>query len=1121
MRLLSMFTSRIAVLLTLGMMGLLVFAVGPAFAADGVPQWTVTSVARPTNFVPGLKSGEDGYQVTVTNTGGVSTNGSPVEVTDELPEGLTLATAGAKGENPLAGLSGFGSVGFNCELRTCTYSGIVIPDQTLVFTFHVDVAENPPASCEAPAGAVSCVENVVRVTGGGGNAASMRTATAISSEPAKFGFSSGGASTALSSTQAGAHPDITNDAAFDTVNGTGSTAGDFKDVTYSLPPGFSSDFVGTPTCASGQFLLEECPVDTQIGVTTITFAETGGLKGAQIRPVFNLVPNAGEIAKLGFPILPGNIQIKGGITLRPGDYGANVTFRNTNQVATEVDGISLTVWGVPADPIHNQLRWKSEGGSIGKFGASSEVALVPFFTNPTSCGAGQLESSFTVNSWQEPEHYVQEKMEYGPMVGCDRLDMEPLLTAEATTNKASASSGLDLNVGIPQTYDNAEGLATPTLEKQVVTLPEGMTVNPSAGAGLAACTPEEYAQEGVEYVEGQGCPKESKLGEVEIITPSLSEHAKGSVFLAEPAPFGESGHNPFNSLLALYIVARIQDRGVLVKAAGQVQANPLTGQLVTTFDTSNAEAHNGLPPLPFSQFTFRFNQGAGAPLVTPPACGLYTVTAELTPYSDPEGLPITPPIAPFPISSSFDGGACPSGGIPPFKPQVVSGTENNDAGSYSPFYLRIVREDGEQEITKFTSVFPPGLTGNLTGIPFCPEADIEAARGVTGTQELEHASCPAASEIGHTLVGAGVGSVLAQAPGKIYLAGPYHGSALSVVSITAAKVGPFDLGTVVIRFALSINPITAQVEINGANSDPIPHIIKGIVVHVRDIRAYINREKFIVNPTTCNRSSISETITGAGANPADPADQMTVAASAPFQAADCSNLKFKPTFKVSTSGKTSRTRGASLTAKLSFASGGLGSEANFKSVKVDLPKQLPSRLTTLQKACLDTTFEANPAACPTDSKVGEAKAITPILPVPLEGPAYFVSYGGAKFPELVIVLQGYGFTIDLHGETFISKAGITSSTFHAVPDEPVTSFELTLPEGPYSALAANGNLCTIKLAMPTAFTAQNGDTIHQSTPINVTGCPKHKTTKHKTKKGKKKAARGSVRLTVDPLGGFS
>jgi hypothetical protein len=523
----------------------------------------------------------------------------------------------------------------------------------------------------------------------------------------------------------------------------------------------------------------------------------------------------------------------------------------------------------------------------------------------------------------------------------------------------------------------------------------------------------------------------------------------------------------------------------------------VTGRIVSSFDD--------LPQLPYDTFTLAFRQGETSPLVSPPVCGQYTVQGQLTPWSNLEEV-LNAPVPPFLVSTGVGGGPCPSGGVPPFAPQVIAGTQNNDAGSYSPFYLRLTRGDGEQEITKFSTTLASGLTGNLSGIPFCPDASIEAARNVTGTQENAQPSCPAASEIGHTLVGAGVGGVLAQAPGKVYLAGPYHGSALSVVSITSATVGPFDLGTVVVRFALRINPITAQVEIDSAGSDPIPHIIRGIVAHVRDIRVYIDRPNFILNPTSCEPANIADLVTGAGADPANPADQDQVAVNDRFQATNCARLGFKPSFKVSTAGRTSRTKGASLTVKLTYPKAPQGTQANIAKVKVDLPKQLPSRLTTLQKACTDATFTANPANCPAASRVGQATAITPILPVPLTGPAYFVSHGSLKFPELIVVLQGYGVTIDLHGETFISKSGITSSTFRTVPDQPVSSFALTLPQGPNSALAANGNLCNSKLVMPTLFVAQNGATIKQSTPITATGCPKHKAKKavHKKVKHRKK-----------------
>jgi hypothetical protein len=721
---------------------------------------------------------------------------------------------------------------------------------------------------------------------------------------------------------------------------------------------------------------------------------------------------------------------------------------------------------------------------------ASTAPAAPFLSNPTACASSPLTASIRVDTWQNRQLPAEPMAtgNIGPMSGCEDLGFDPGLTLQPTSESAETPTGLNVNLTLPQTYGDPVALATSNLKDTVVTLPEGMTINPSAGAGLGACTEAQFAAEELNTPPGAGCPNDSSLGTVTIETPVLKELATGSVFVAKPY------ENPFGSLLALYVVARIPDRGVIVKVAGKITPNPVTGQLVTTFENT--------PQLPFNKFTLSFRPGDAAPLVSPPVCGAFSGLAEFTSWSEPlEALTDTSPA--FPVTSGVGGGACPSGGVPPFDPKIISGTVSNAAGTYSPFYLRVIREDGEQEITHFTTVLPPGLSGNLSGIPFCSEEDIEAARHVTGTQELENPSCPAASEIGHELIGTGVGSLLAYTQGKIYLAGPYHGSGLSIVSITSAVVGPFDLGTVVIRFALRINPTTAQVEVNGAESDPIPHIIDGIVVHVRDIRVYIDRPQFILNPTNCNPMSIQAAVQGAGLSPANPVGAALVTATSPFQTADCSSLKFDPTFKVTTSAKTSKADGESLTAKLSYPEAPLGHEANIARVKVELPKQLPSRLTTLQKACKAAVFESNPAECPAASIVGHASAGTPILPTPLTGPAYFVSHGGEAFPSLVIVLQGYGdVKIELVGSTFINKAGITSSTFKTVPDVPVGSFELTLPEGPYSALAASGNLCKAKgLAMPTELVAQNGVVIRESTKIAVSGCPKAKRIAHHRKKG--------------------
>jgi hypothetical protein len=895
-----------------------------------------------------------------------------------------------------------------------------------------------------------------------------------------------------SSDQAAAHANWVT--TFDFAhNASGQTYNDVRSTIVNLPAGFNANNTAVPTCTTAQLLaaagtqvtkLPSCPPGSTVGQISLDFG------GERITvPIYNMeVTSFGVTAQLGFLVFT-TVQVLT-VSVRPGDEGLTVTAPDIENLGEPRD-ISVTIWGVPASHEHDLERQQEclsndcENDNVLGGPEPAGIPAKPYLSNPTGCEPHV--ATLEAYSWEEPENVVKASAETPPIAECDRVPFAPSIEVQPSTRSAESPTGLAVSLVVPQSWDTPFSIATANLKDTTLALPQGITINPSAGSGLGACTPAQYNFETSSSLPGEGCPPESKIGSIEIETPVLGEKINGAVYVATPY------ENPSGSLLALYIVAKAPDRGVIVKVAGRVELNPVTGQLVTTFENT--------PQQPFSRFTLRFRPGATAPLVSPPACGSYSAQAALTPWSAP-GEPQLVSSPPFEVTQGVREGPCPTGGVPPFHPQIISGTQNNDAGSYSPFYLRILREDGEQEITRFTTVLPPGLSGNLSGIPFCPEADIEAARVATGQQEIEDPSCPAASEIGHTIVSAGVGTVLAQTPGRIYLAGPYHGSALSIVSITSAKVGPFDLGTVVIRFALHINPTTAQVEVSANGSDPIPHIIDGIVVHVREIRVYMDREKFILNPTNCDPMSISETISGAGADPANPADQVPVTATAPFQAADCSSLQFKPGFAVSTSGKPSKADGESLTAKLTVP-GALGTQANIARVKVELPKQLPSRLTTLQKACTAATFEENPAECPAASVVGHARALTPIVPVPLEGPAYFVSHGGEAFPSLVVVLQGYGITVDLVGSTFISEKGITSSTFKTVPDVPVGTFELTLPQGPFSALAAVGNPCKSKLAMPTEFVAQNGAVLDQSTKIAVTGCPKAKKAAHKRKKVKR------------------
>jgi hypothetical protein len=923
--------------------------------------------------------------------------------------------------------------------------------------------------------------------------------------------------------QAGAHANWT--LTFDIAhNKKGKTYNDLRGTVVNYPTGFMGNNLAVPTCTLTQLLAQGppeasgtlCPPGSQVG--TISVEVTVNTEPVRLTaPVYNVETSSfGITAELGFKteVLTQTLPV----IVRPQDSGLTGTSPDVKELG-ESHEVVLTLWGIPASHEHDAERGLVCGEfaepnkvECGGGGEEAKIPVEPYLANPTSCGT--FQESMKADSWEEPqpaewtEPFAEilaprgAMAEVGPFVECERVHFDPSIKTEPTTNSAESASGLNVSLEVPQTWENPSTIATSNVKDVTVTLPAGYTVNPSEGNGLVGCTPQEYAAESAFSLPGEGCPPESKIGTVKIETPVLADKIEGSIYIATPynniPEFGTPEH-PGGSLIALYVVAKDPNRGIIVKSAGKVTPNPVTGQLTSTFQN--------LPQQPFSKVIFKLTQSVTSPLVSPQACGTYVTQAELTPSSAPnEPHTVSNPLR---IEKGIGDGPCPNGGTPPFKPTVIAGTTDNDAGNYSPFYLRITRQDGEQEITKFSTVMPPGLTGNLTGIPFCSEAQIEATRQATGLQEIENPSCPVASEIGHSLVGAGVGSVLAWTPGKVYLAGPYHGAPFSIVSVTSATVGPFDLGTVVIRFALQINPITAQPEIDSTGSDPIPHIIDGIVVHVREIHVYIERAKFILDPTSCEPISISDTITGAGADFTNPADQDPVTIATPFQAADCQNLQFKPTFAASASGKTSRKDGTSVTFKISYPSGALGHEAWFKSAKFDIPKQLPARLSTLQKSCPVATFAKNPSACPSASRIGTMTVNTQIVPVPLTGPVYFVSNGSLKFPEAVIVLQGYGITVDLHGETFINeKTSVTSATFRAIPGVPFNNVTVSLPAGPYSEFTANTNICKAKLNMPIALTAQNGQTIHRTTKITVTNCPKtHTKPKKKTTRKKRKNAK--------------
>jgi hypothetical protein len=1073
------------------------------------PWWHLGSGARPSHLVAGS---EGELVATAENVGDAeamgesSAGGGPIKIVDTLPAGLRAV--GVAGAAPARGGDLSGMLPLSCSLEStsnvsCTFGGEVVPYDLIEVRIKVEV------SPDAASGEV----NEVGISGGGAPSAQIARPVTIGAEPTPFGVEDyeltseaeggvgGGGGGAGSDLQAGSHPfQVTGTIALNQGPDTaplssGPQAGPAalaKDVVARLPVGLIADDVPVPHCGMLQFERhyggeghaskeeDECTRQTAVGVASVTVDEPGGSGTFTFAaPVFNLEPNPGEPARFGFlvPIVDVPVVLDTSVRSGPGeDWGVDLSTGGIPE-SVGLTSVRVTFWGVPERSAHNDSRgW----GCLALTRGAKAVEPCPyhfeeqhppaFLTMPASC-TGPLQSSVEADSWAAPGDFQSfaPSAPLGVLEGCGEIAFTPTVEAQPTTHSASSPSGLSFDLGFnDEGLLSATGIAQSDLEKTVVTLPEGVTIDPSAGVGLGACTPAQYAEASVisPPPPGVGCPEDSKLGTVEIETPLLGTVVYGSLYVAQPYA------NPFGSLVAIYVVARSRaERGILVKLAGNVTPNPVTGRLTIAFEND--------PQVPFDRFNFHFREGQQAPLITPATCGTYTTRAELTPWANP--TEVLTDTSSFQVTSGSEGAACP-GAVAPFAPAIGAATVDDDAGTFSPFYVELSRTDAMQEIASFSAGLPEGLTGDLSGIPFCPEADVEAARRRTGEQEQDEPSCPAASEIGHSLVGTGVGAVLDYVPGRLYLAGPFHGDPLSVVSVTSAVIGPFDLGTVVIRFALRIDPYTAQVSIDPTGSEPIPTIIDGIVTHVRDIRVSIDRPDFTLNPTSCNPHPTSSTLTST--------EGASATVSTPYQAANCDELKFKPRFKVSTSARTSRANGASLHVKLTVP-GALGTQANIGQVKVDLPKQLPSRLATLQKACTNAQFEANPAGCPKASKIGYAKAITPLIPVPLVGPAIFVSHGGEAFPSLVVVLQGYGVTIDLVGSTFISKAGITSSTFKTVPDQPVGSFELTLPEGPYSALAALGNLCRQKLVMPTVFVAQNGATIHKRTRIAVTGCHAH------------------------------
>jgi uncharacterized repeat protein (TIGR01451 family) len=1028
--------------LLLGLSLITLLCAASASALEGTSTWTI--VATPGSFLPGEETGE--YLIYATNTGPEATDGSAITVTDTLPAGVTLGSA-----KPSARIS-ISHENFSCSTEatgedttvTCIGAYKTLVGGTIEMHIPVDVPVDAPAH----------VTNAVTVSGGGMASSGISTTASVSSTPIGFGVQSTSFSISnrngSPATQAGSHPyEVTTSFVLNAHDVPGAfqtpvASAPPRDVVVNLPPGLNVNPTATPTrCTEQQFQEYHCPYSSAVGFAT-TYIGGNGVRNAT---VYNMVAPVNAPAQFAFDPSGFGNTVHIDPSIRTGeDYGISATVSDITE-GFAFYASTVTLWGDPSEESHDHLRGHcliAEGPTESS--CPVERLNQPLISLPTSCGE-PLKASVDVDSWLEPGVFASGSDTAPAITGCEKLDFAPTISVQPESSVANTPSGLDVDIHMPQ-EESESGLAETNLKEAVVALPAGVAVNPSSVDGLGACSEEEI---GLHDDAEVTCPNNSKIGSVEVYSPLLDEPLRGGVYLAQQGNLVGNGSNPFGSLLAVYIAVDVH--GVLVKLAGEVAPDPLTGQLTTTF------ANN--PQLPFSDFKLDFFGGARGPLVMPATCGQYTTTSRLTGWN---GAVATPSDT-FQITSGCSKG---------FSPSFSAGTTNNQAGAFSPLSVTFSRSDTDQPLQGITVKTPVGLLGMLSSVTLCPEP--QAAQG----------TCSAASLLGTATVGVGPGNdPFYTSGGQVFLTGPYKGAPFGLSIAVPAVAGPYDLGLVVVRAKIEVDPHTAALTIT---SDPFPTILQGVPLQVKTVNVTVNRPGFIFNPTSCEPQAISAAITST--------EGATGLGSSRFQAANCGLLGFHPSFQVTTSAHTSKANGASLAVKLTYPNAPQGSQANIHMVKVSLPKQLPSRLTTLQKACTAATFEANPANCPPASLVGHATAVTPVLPVPLNGPVYFVSHGGEAFPSLIVVLQGYGVTVDLVGTTFISKAGITSSTFKQVPDVPISSFELVLPQGPFSALAANGNLCKTKLAMPTEFTAQSGAVLTQSTKIAVDGCPK---TKQKTK----------------------
>jgi len=874
--------------------------------------------------------------------------------------------------------------------------------------------------------------------------------------------------------QAGGHPDITTTFA-EKESSPGVVSELMHQFEIDLPPGVLANAAKFPTCPAAMLKAGPngnnavCPIESQIGGVQLT-----GLLPIPL-PLYNVVPPKGAPALFAANVLGTVVAIKPTVRPSPQGYGITMDSGSISQSLTFSEVI-VKFWGVPAESSHDLFRMEYVDGGLSLFHPSPEVLNPkPMTLSPTSCTEQPVFATARLDGWQtigQFDQLVVSKDSNGEDIkfeGCEQIKFSPTVEAKPTTTVADSPSGLDVAIKIP-VNEAADGLAEGHLKDVKMTLPAGMTVNPSSASGLGACSPSEV---GLVSAVGDplarfnaakaSCPDSSKLGTVRVDTALLANPMPGEVYLAQPK------QNPFGSLLALYIVIDDPQSGIRIKLAGEAKPDPKTGQLEVSFPNN--------PQLPFEEFQVNLFAGPRAALKTPVSCGSHTTNSMLVPWAAPAILPVAGSNS-YTIDKGPAGACVNSDAAAPNNPTFSAGTVDPAAGTYTPFVLKLDRADGSQRFNRIKATLPKGLLGRIAGTPYCPDAALAAAAGKEGKAEQAAASCPAASEVGTVDVGAGAGSNPFHAAGKAYLAGPYKGAPLSLAVVVPAVAGPFDLGTVVVRNALNIDPATTEIT---AVSDEFPSILQGIPLDIRSVDLRLAKPSFTLNPTSCDPMAITGAATSLLGQEA--------ALKSPFQVGGCGALKFKPGLSLKLSGGTTRAKYPALTAQLVARPG----DANIGRASVAMPRTEMLAQNHIRTICTRVQWAAD--SCPAGARYGKATAWSPLLDEPLSGYVYLRASNN-KLPDLVADLRGQ-IRVELVGRIDSIRGGIRT-TFESVPDAPVSKFVLKMEGGKKGLLVNSRDVCKSTSRATVQFDGQNGKVSDSRPALVHSGCNKQR----KSGKGK-------------------